>query len=160
MLLVAVLVGFRINAAEGVGLGLEEPDSSVRLWGDLAALAVSTHRDEALRRLAEMERLKRERMASITLPAIHVHKPKEEVEITLMTDPEGAQVIRDGETLGPTPRTWKIKRSSTMARVVVRKRGYQTQTLMLPSDRDQKVTVRMKRLPAMRNNFIRKIWKK
>lgn len=160
VLLVVALVGFRFRAKPLAAEAFDAAPERLALWRDLGGLAVQLHQAEALRLEREKKRLAAlARKKKAQTPGVSPTLQRNEVVIHVDSDPAGAQLIRDGETLGPAPQALKTKRSSELIRLVVRKRGFQTQTLLLPSDRDQKVTIRMKKLPAMRNNFVRKIWK-
>lgn len=69
------------------------------------------------------------------------------VQVTLTTNPAGAQVIVGGDSLGTTPKTLKYKKDSPSIAVSLVLKGYETQELPIEFGTSQQMHYQLKALP-------------
>jgi tRNA A-37 threonylcarbamoyl transferase component Bud32 len=73
-----------------------------------------------------------------------------QITVELVSDPEGARVIRDsdGATLGSTPLTMSWPRATGIERLTVQRDGYRSEQVVVPLERDLTARLHLEKAPA------------
>jgi serine/threonine-protein kinase len=124
----------------GVGLALLLRGSAGVQPGEQAAPIANAGPEQVLQPaagqpevVAPVEQTATQPTPEVTAPAA----PREQVALTLVSVPPGAEVLVDGRKMGTTPWITRLDQGSTGPSVTLTLAGHLPETLVLPTDQDQ-----------------------